>query len=140
MVLLWNPWLFKKSHGLFWKSHTKFKNGKDKLKKLFVFHILICHFVEKRSVFYVYSCCVLHFILYGIQQYYYRDEKKYVQIISALVIERLCRFCKSKFNWTWMKSYPVWGVLGDPYKFFVFLAGRNCLVIIIRTEGYGHKH
>ena len=41
------------------------------------------------------------------------------------------KFYKSKFNHTWMESYLVQGVSGDPYKFFfVFLAVRNCLVIM----------
>ena len=122
------------SHGLFQKSHDKFKNGKK--IKILIFHIFIWHFVEKRSIFIYFPLAeLLCFPLYFVRNtaVLLRDDKNMFRSSRFFYLHNIrnsrisfyfsnwrnmttatkSKFYKSKFNQRCMESYPVRGVSGD---------------------------
>ena len=83
-----------RSHGLFQKSHDKFKNRKK--IKILIFHIFIWHFVEKRSIFIYFPLVeLLCFPLYFVRNtvVLLRDDKNmfrsslfFISIISEIAV------------------------------------------------------
>ena len=84
-----------RSHSLFKKFHDKFKNGKK--IKIFITHIFIWHFVEKRSIFIYFSLVeLLCFPLYFVRNtaVLLRDDKNmfrssrffFISIISEIAV------------------------------------------------------
>ena len=152
-LLPWDPRFWNKTHGLTLCFKNSTINSKMEKKKKIILHIFIWHFVEKGSNFYLPLVELLYFRLYFVRNtaVLLRDDKNmfiigFFYLHNISVREIVVSAFTFQIEETWRRQQRanfiraslikhVWNltlfeVFQVTLQLFVFLAVRNCLVIM----------